>query len=216
VPANRRVVLYHAPQTRSAATLQLLEELKADYELRVINMKAGEQREPAFLAVNPMGKVPALVHDGALITEQGAIFIYLGDLYADAGLAPQMGDPLRGPYLRWLVFYGSAFEPAVMDRANKVVPANRTACPYGDFDTMLKTVTDALAKGPYLLGERLSAADVLYGTALTWTTAFGMVPKTPEIAAYIERMSGRPAAAKVGAMDAGFLVEHEAALKAKG
>lgn len=199
--SERHVILHHAPQTRSRGVLTLLEELGADYELHVLNLKAGEQRQPAYLAINPMGKVPALQHQGALVTEQGAIYIYLADLYADKGLAPQMGDPLRGPYLRWLVYYGSSFEPAVVDRAMKREPAPPSTSPYGDYDTMLATLTDQLAKGPYLLGERFSAADVLWGTALAWTTHFGLVPLTPVIQAYIERVTSRPAAKRASALD---------------
>src|SRR3569833_2172166 len=107
------LVFYHSPNTRSGGTRILLEELGADHEMVVLNMKAGEQRKPEYMAVNPLGKVPAIVHDGVLITEQGAIFIYLADLFAEAGLAPPIGDPQRGPYLRFLVYYGSSFEPAV-------------------------------------------------------------------------------------------------------
>src|SRR5690349_14041878 len=98
------ITLFHAPQSRSSAALILLEELDAPYELRVINMKAGEQRQPAYLQINPMGKVPAMMHRGALVTEQVAIFLYLADLFPDAGLAPALGDALRGPYLRWMAF----------------------------------------------------------------------------------------------------------------
>ena len=93
------IVFFHAPNTRSSGARILLEELAAPHELRVVNMKAGEQRKPAFLAVNPMGKVPAILHRGALVTEQAAIFIYLADLFPKAGLAPATDDRLRGPYL---------------------------------------------------------------------------------------------------------------------
>jgi glutathione S-transferase len=118
-----RVTLFHSPNTRSTATLLLLEELGAPYDLKVVNMKAGEQRQPGYLAINPMGKVPALLHDGALVTEQVAVFLYLADLFPQAGLAPAIGDRLRGPYLRWMAFYGSCFEPAVVDRSQKREPA---------------------------------------------------------------------------------------------
>jgi glutathione S-transferase len=196
------VTLYHSPNTRSSAALTLLEELGAPYELKVLNMKAGEQREAAYLAINPMGKVPAVMHDGALIAEQPAVFIYLADLFPAAGLAPPIGDPLRGPYLRWMVFYGSSFEPAVIDRAMKREPAAMATSPYGDYDTMLGTLTGQLAKGPYLLGERFSAADVLWGSALAWTTAFELVPKLPVIQTYVERITSRPAVVRVKAKDA--------------
>jgi glutathione S-transferase len=203
------VTLYHSPHTRSTGALILLEELGAPYDLHVLNMKAGEQRQPAYLAVNPMGKVPALRHGDAIITEQVAVYLYLADLFPKAGLAPQIGDPLRGPYLRWMVFYAACFEPAVVDRAAKHEPAPQTMSPYGDYETMLNTVVAQLASGPYLLGERFTAADVLWGTALGWTTMFGLVPKLPEITAYVNRIGSRPAAAHVQAKDAELAAAQE-------
>jgi glutathione S-transferase len=199
---NRQVTLFHSPNTRSTGALTLLEELGADYKLHVLNMKQGEQRASAYLAINPMGKVPAVMHNGALVTEQVAVYLYLADLYADKGLAPQIGDPLRGPYLRWMVYYGSCFEPAVVDKSQKREPAPQGMSPYGDFDTMLKTLTDQLAKGPYILGEKFSAADVLWASALTWITMFGLVEATPVIKAYVERANARPAVARARAKDA--------------
>ena len=199
---GRRVTLFHAPNTRSSGALTLLEELGADFDLHVLNLKAAEQRGPAYLAINPMGKVPAVRHGAALITEQAAVFLYLADLYPESGLAPPIGDPLRGPYLRWMVFYGSCFEPALIDRALKREPAPPGTSPYGDYDTTLKTLTDQLASGPWLLGDRFTAADVLWGTALTWTTGFKLVPALPVIQSYIDRWNARPSVARVKAKDA--------------
>src|SRR4051794_7713640 len=203
--ASRHVRLFHSPQSRSAGTLVLLEELGADYELHVLNLKKGEQRNADYLAVNPMGKVPAIVHDGALVTEQGAVYAYLADLYPEAGITPAIGDPLRGPYLRWLFYYGSSFEPALIDRSMKREPAPSSTSPYGDYETMLKTLTDQLARGPFLLGERFTAADVLWGSALRWTTMFKLVPESPVVAGYIARVTARPAFARAAAIDAGLL-----------
>lgn len=200
---------FHSPNTRSAGARILLEELGADYQLHALNMKKGEQREPAYLAINPMGKVPALVHHGELVCEQVAVFIYLADLFPAAGLAPALNDPLRGPYLRWMAFYGSCYEPAVIDRSMKREPAGTATSPYGTFDTMFKTLVDQLAKGPYLLGEKFSAADVLWGTALTWTTKFGLVPETPVTRAYMDRINARPSVAKVRRLDAELAAEQE-------
>ena len=199
--ANRRVLFYHSPQSRSAGTLFLLEELGADYELRTLDLKKNEQRGSDYLGVNPMGKVPAIVHDGALVTEQGAVYAYLADLYPEAGITPAIGDPLRGPYLRWLFFYGSSYEPALIDRSMKREPAPPSTSPYGDYDTMLKTLWDQLGDGPYLLGERFTAADVLWGMALRWTTMFKLVPETPAVKAYIERVTSRPAALRAARID---------------
>jgi glutathione S-transferase len=199
---DRQVTLYHSPNTRSFGTLVLLEELRADYRLQVLDMKSGEQRQPGFLAVNPMGKVPAILHGDALVTEQPAIFLYLADLYPEAGLAPPIGDSLRGPYLRWMVLYGSCFEPAIVDRSLKREPAAPAVCPYGDYDTLLKTLTDQLSAGKYLLGTKFTAADVLWGIALTWITMFKLVPELPVIKSYTDRMNARSSVARAKAMDA--------------
>jgi glutathione S-transferase len=201
-PVDRNIRLYHSPNSRSSGVLTLLKELDAPFELQVVNMKAAEQRQAAYLAINPMGKVPAIKHGQAIITEQVAIYLYLADLFPEAGLAPALSDPLRGPYLRWLVFYAASFEPAIVDRALKRETTPTTMCPYGDYDTMLKTLVEQLAKGPYMLGERFSAADVLWGTALTWTSTWKLVPEQPEISAYLQRWSTRPAVAKVKAIEA--------------
>lgn len=199
---DRKLTLYHAPNSRSGAARFLLEELGVPYELHVLNFKKNEQRAPAYLAINPMGKVPAIRHGDALVTEQAAVLMYLADLFPQAGLAPALDDPLRGPYLRWMVYYGSCFEPAATDLAMKREPAPPMMCPYGDYDTMLATVTRQLRAGDYLLGERFSAADVLWGTALTWTTMFKLVPELPEIMAYVERVKSRPAARRAAQADA--------------
>lgn len=206
-----RITFYHSPQTRSSGTLVLLEELGADYDLELINMKAGEQRQPAYLAVNPLGKVPAIRHGDALVTEQGAVYLYLADLFPRANLAPALDDPLRGPYLRWLVFYGSSFEPAVVDRALKREPLPPSTSPYGDFDSVMRTLADQLEEGPYLLGSRMTAADVLWGTALNWTIGFGVVPNLPVFQRYVERMTARPAFVRVAERDAAWSAEHERA-----
>ncbi|MEQ1635126.1 MAG: glutathione S-transferase family protein [Methylococcales bacterium] len=200
--ATQNLTFYHSPNTRSTAVRILLEELGATYQLQVLNMQAGEQRQPAYLAINPMGKVPAIKHGEALVTEQVAIFIYLADLYPEAGLTPKIGDLLRGPYLRWMAFYGSSFEPAVIDRSQKREPTPQAMSPYGDFDTLFKTLTDQLAKDPYLLGDRFTALDILWGTALTWVTQFQLIPAVPVIQAYIDRINARPSVLLVKAQDA--------------
>ncbi|MGU3359745.1 glutathione S-transferase family protein [Methylobacterium sp. M6A4_1b] len=205
------LILYHSPQTRSSGVRILLEELGAPHRLDVRDLRSGQARDAAYLRVNPLGKVPALRHGDALITEQAAIYLYLADLFPERGLAPPIGDPLRGPYLRWMVFYGSSFEPAVVDRALQREPGPRAMSPYGDFDAVLKTVVDALTPGPYLLGERHSAADVLWGSALNWTTSFKLVPEEPAIMAYLARINARPAVGTVMAAEAALSAELEAA-----
>ncbi|MDH4562134.1 glutathione S-transferase family protein [Pseudomonas sp. BN411] len=199
---NRQVTLYHCPYTRSTGALTLLEELGADFKLHVMNMKLGEQRKPEFLAINPMGKVPTITHGDAVVTEQVSVYLYLADLYPEAKLAPPLGDPLRGPYLRWMVFYGSCFEPAVVDRVQNREPIPEARSPYGDFDSVMKTLVGQLKQGPWLLGEQFTAADVLWGSALNWTTQFGLIPEVPAIKAYIARFIERPAYTRALAKDA--------------
>ena len=196
------LTLYHCPPSRSSGVLALLTELKAPYELHVMNMKKQEHKKPEFLAINPMGKVPAIVHDGAVVTEQVAIYIYLADLFPQAGLAPAIGDPLRGPYLRWMAFYGACFEPAVIDDWMKRPPVDKAACAYGDSAAVYKLINDQLAKGPYLLGDKFSAADILWGSAMGWMNMYQLLPESAVISAYIDRIASRPAVIAAKAKDA--------------
>lgn len=204
-----KIVLFHCPNSRSTGALILLEELGAPYELRVLNMQAGEQRNPAYLAINPMGKVPAILHGRVLVTEQVAVYLYLGDLFPGAGLTPAIGDKRRGPYMRWMAFYAGSFEPAVVDKAMKREPGPTAMSPYGSFDAVMATLNAQLEAGPFILGRDFSVADVLWGTALRWTTTFGVVPETPAIKAYIERTANRPAFVRVGERDAEIAAEQK-------
>lgn len=196
------LTLYHNPQSRSSGARILLEALGVAYDVKYIDLASGQNRSPEFLALNPLGKLPTLVHGDAVVTEQVAITIYLADRFPAAGLAPAFDDPQRGPYLRWLAFYGACFEPALVDHAYKREPIEASASPYRDYDTVIATLVAQLERGPYLLGERLTAADLLWGTALRWTTGFGIVPKLPVVMAYMERVAAHPAFAKAAALDA--------------
>lgn len=189
--SDRHVTLFHSPNTRSSGVLTLLKELNADFELHMLDLKTNEQRGAEYLAINPMGKVPAIKHGDELITEQVAIFLYLADLYPEASLAPAIGEPLRGAYLRWMVYYGSCFEPAIVDRSQKNPPAPPSTSPYGDYDTMLSTLTDRLSQGDYFLSDKFTALDLLWGTALSWVTMFKLVPMLPVIKTYIDRINDR-------------------------
>lgn len=179
-----------------------MEETGQPYERVLTDISTGAQRTPEYLAINPMGKVPAIRHGEAVVTEQGAIYLYLADLWPQAGLAPPIGDPLRGPYLRWIVFYGSSFEPAMVDRALKREPGRAGTMPYGDVETTIATLKGQLARGPWILGERFTAADVLWGTALTWMISFGLLPAEEPFTGYIGRWNERPSVARVRAIDA--------------
>ena len=193
MPQDRHLTLYHSPRSRSRGARMLLEELGADYAVHAFDLTTGEHRVPEFLAMNPLGKVPTLRHGDVIVTEQVAVYLYAAELYPEAGLSPAVGDPLRGPYLRWMAFYGSCFEPAVVDHSMGRPPAAYSTSPYGDFDTVIAAINAQLAKGPYLLGDRFTAADVLWGAALDWITMFKLIPETPVVRAYIDRILARPA-----------------------
>lgn len=196
------ITLYHNPTSRSAGARILLEALGVPYAVQPIDFASGQNRTPEFLAINPLGKLPTLVHDGAVVTEQVAITIYLADRFSPGQLAPALDDRLRGPYLRWLAFYGACFEPALVDHAYQRAPLDPAVAPYRDYDTVIETLVAQLSKGPWLLGERFTAADILWGTALRWTTGFGIVPKRPEITDYIERVTAHPAFLRAAGLDA--------------
>ncbi|MET0321696.1 MAG: glutathione S-transferase family protein [Duganella sp.] len=204
------LTLHHCPNSRSTGVLALLQELQAPHDLHVMNMKKKENREPAYLAINPMGKVPAIEHDGALVTEQVAIYIYLADVFSEANLAPPLGDPLRGPYLRWMAFYGSCFEPALIDRWLQREVPDKATTGYGSFDDVFDTLLAQLAKGPYLLGEKFTALDVLWGTALGWMDLFDLLPKRTEIADYVARVHSRPAIKAAQAQDQALAAAQQA------
>jgi glutathione S-transferase len=123
---------------------------------------------------------------------------------------------MRGPYLRWIVLYGASFEPAMVDKAMKREPAPKAMSPYSDHDSVSNTILAQLNKGPYLLGERFSAADVLWGGALRWTTMFKLFPESPAVMDYVKRVTGRPAFVKMIKDDAERAAQHQAAVEAKG
>jgi glutathione S-transferase len=208
-----RITFHYAPHSRAFGTRFLLEELGVPYDLHVLDIRTGDQLRPDYLAINPMGKVPAISHRGVVVTEQAAVALYLGDLLAEVGLAPGIGDPRRGIYLRWMVFYGSSFEPALVDHAMKRPPLPRNNSPYADYETVVAIVNEHLKSGaPFWLGESFSVADTLWGSALAWVTNFGIFEKTPEVASYIERVTSRPAFQKAWADEAALIADRDAAV----
>lgn len=190
---SERPVLYHMPQTRGGTTLWMNEELGGACEIRLINLRKGEGRTPQFLRINPMGKLPALTHQGEIVTEAAAICAYLADLHPEKGLAPTTTDPKRGVYYRWMFFAPSCIEPMMLDRLGKVTRENATAAGHGDYERVMASIDQALSAGPWLLGARFSAADVVMGATLNFATMFGAIPKEGRIREYVERVAARPA-----------------------
>lgn len=196
------LVLYHAAPSRSSIVHWMLEEIGQPYRTELLDLKAEENRQPAYLAVNPMGKVPALRHDGVVITEAAAICLYLADRFPEAGLTVPVDDPRRGPFLKWLFFGPSCLEPAIMDKAlPRAKPAPRSAAGHGEFDTVMEVLAEAVEPGPHLLGAPFTAADVVIGSGLRWGMQFGIVPQRPEFTAYAGRLAERPALQRTTAQD---------------
>jgi len=197
-----KLTLYHIAPSRSSIVHWMLEEVGEPYDIHLLSMKRGEQRAPDYLAVNPMGKVPALRHGDVVVTEAAAICAYLADEFPRAKLNVPVGDPRRGPYLKWLFFGPSCLEPAMIDRAS---PRKEEAAPamlgYGSYDTVLDVVAQAVATGPYLLGDQFTAADVVIGSGLRWGMGFKLLPQRPEFVAYTARLAERPPLKRAEAKD---------------
>lgn len=191
--ATAELIHYHAPQTRSVTIRWLCAELGVEPELRLLNLQKGEHKSPEYLAINPMGKVPAIVHKGVVITESPAICAYLADAFPEAGLAPALDDPARGQYFRAMFFYGGCVEPAASDRAFKREPGPASALGYGSYESMLEGLRDIVGAGPYILGDRFTAADVILGGGVGYLRDFGLLPDEPIFNGYAERVRARPA-----------------------
>jgi glutathione S-transferase len=197
-----KLTLYHAAPSRSSVTRWMLEEIGEPYEIKLLRLSEGDQQKPDYLAINPMGKVPALQHGDVVITESAAICTYLADAFPQARLNVPIGDPRRGIYLKWLFFGPGCLEPAVIDRAapRKEEP-RRAMLGYGDFDTVMNVLAKAVEKGPWLMGEQFTAADVVIGANIRWGMIFKLLPERKEFLDYSARIAARPAAQRAEAKD---------------
>ena len=202
------ITLHHHPFSRAAGAVWVLEEVGQPYELKFVDLMKGAHKAPEFLKLNPMGKLPVLTDGDAVITEAAAIDLYLADRYALGKLAPAVDDPRRGTYLRWSLFAPSVIEPGSMARAQKW-EFKPSQAGWGDYDAMMTAISGAVAKGPFLLGEMFSMADVIFGGTLRFMTMFGMMKPTPEIAAYLENINARPALKRADEKNQAVMKEHD-------
>ena len=208
--ASPQLTLYHASPSRSSIVHWMLEELGEPYKLEVLNLRAGDQRKPAYLAINPMGKVPTLKDGDVVVSEVAAICCYLADTYPKAKLAPPIGDKRRGEYLKWLFYGPSCLEPAMIDKALNRPPAPRTTAGWADYDTVVEVLRSAVGAREYLLGEQFTAADVVIGSGLRWGMLFKMFPELPEFVTYVDRLKARPAMQRQLAKDEEFAKQQSA------
>jgi len=195
--------LYWSPRSRSFSGLWLMEETGQPYERVLTDISTGAQKTPEFLAVNPMGKVPALKDGDVSVAEASAICAYVADRYPDAKLAPPVGDPRRAKYLQWLFFSPGCIEPAIIQIFTKIDVPTSTAA-WGSATQVFDVLDAALEKGPYLLGDTFSAADIMIGSGLNFAVRmFKMVPTRPSFDRYIDACSARPAFQRAEAIAAG-------------
>ncbi len=185
--------LYWAPQTRSSRAVWMLEEAGVDYEIELVDIRdPGRQDAPDFRAASPMRKVPALKDDNVQMSESAAICLYIADRYCSGTLAPAIDDPQRGKFLYWLLYTPAVIEPTMSEKINKIQP-NRGRNGWGDFDSMISTLSDGLGAGPWILGEQFTAADVMLGSSVHFLQLFDMLGDAPVLREYVDRCRQRPA-----------------------
>ena len=196
------LVFYTNPMSRGRLVRWMLEEVGQPYRTEILDYDT-TMKAPEYLAINPMGKVPALRHGDAVVTECAAICAYLADAFPQAHLAPPSGDRLRAPYYRWMFFAAGPIEAATSNKAlGFVVPTERERMiGYGNAGLAFKTIEDAVARGPYLVGDSFTAADVYVGSQLGFGMMFGMIEKRPAFEAYWQRVSSRPACRRANELD---------------
>jgi glutathione S-transferase len=202
IPMAGELVLYTNPMSRGRIARWMLEEVGQPYKVEVLDY-ASTMKAPVYLAVNPMGKVPALRHGDAVVTETAAICAYLADAFPQAKLAPPPADKLRAPYYRWLFFSAGPVEAAISNKAlGFIVPPERERMiGYGNIAQVMETLEAAVSRGNYLVGDSFTAADVYVGSAIGYGLMFGTIEKRPAFEKYWQRISSRPAMARAKELD---------------
>jgi len=210
-PMSEDLVFYTNPMSRGRIVRWMLEEVGQPYRTELLNW--GENREPAFLAVNPMGKVPTIKHGETVVTEGAAICAYLADAFPQAGLAPPLGDHRRGPYFRWLFFAAGPVEAAVTNRTLgvEVSPEQTRMVGYGNYAAVMDTIEHALSQSDFLTGDTFTAADVYFGAQMGWGLQMSTIEPRPAVQRYVERVTARPAFKRASEIDDKLIAEQHAA-----
>ena len=205
------ITLYHHPFSRAATAVWMLEEVGLEegtgYELAFVDLKKRDQDTDMYRTLNPMGKLPTLVDGDALVTETGAVGLYLADRYSPGNLAPALDDPARAAYFRWILFGPSVIEPAAATQAAGW-EVNPGSVGWGSWETMLASTRAAIGDGPWVLGERFTMADVCFGATVRFMVQFKMLPQEPLFLDYIERLNARPAAQRAAAINQRVIAEN--------
>ena len=198
--------LFHHPFSRAANTVWALEEVGQPYEIVHVDLMQGEQKQDAVRSRNGMGKIPVVVDGDVVVAEAAAIALYLADRYAPGRLAPALDAPERAAYLQWSFYAPSVIEPGCLAHAQKW-EYRASAAGFGTYPEMLDTISRAVAKGPWLLGEQFTMADLVFGGTVGYLTMFGMLDKRPEYIDYVARLEARPASIKAKAINARIIEE---------
>lgn len=198
------LTLYHAPNSRSSRFVWLLEEIGQPYAIELVSIRRRDgsgHQDPAYRKIQPHGKVPALVHDGAIVFESSAIALYLADAFPEARLGPRIGDPARGPFVTWLAYYTGVLEPAFVGKALGFATTNSTTG-WAPTEEILAYIDGQLQRGPYLLGDAFSTADILFGSSFALFKGSPLMPPASVRDAYVERLVSRPAYKRAAEKDA--------------
>lgn len=202
------IVLFHHPFSRAANVVWMLEEVGVPYELRFVDIMKGDQKSPELLALNPMGKLPTLTDGDAVVSESAAIGLYLADRHSYGTLAPKVDDPARAAYLRWSLFAPSVIEPGLMAKHSGWSFKDGQAG-WGAFDAMLAAMEHAVSDRDYLLGDKFSMADVIFGGTIRFMLDFKMLEARPTFVAYADRLRGRAASKRADAKNQQIMQEHD-------
>ena len=207
-----RIIFYTNPMSRGRIARWMLEEVGEPYETVILDYGT-TMKAPEYLAVNPMGKVPAIKHRDVVVTEGAAICAYLADAFPAKELAPPTSDPQRGEYYRWLFFGAGPVEQAVTNTYLKwqPTPEQQMMVGYGCYATVLDVLERLVARGPWLLGEKFSALDVYLGSQIAWGTQFGTMEKRPGFEDYVARIAARPAYRRASELDDAAMPKKEEA-----
>ena len=205
------IVFYTNPMSRGQIVRWMLEEVGQPYRTEILDYESG-LKSPAYLAINPMGKVPTIAHRGQVVTECAAICAYLADAFPAAGLAPPSGSPARAPYYRWLFFAAGPVEAAVTNRqVGFETGADKSRMMgYGTFDATMDVLEAAVSTGGWVTGGAFSAADVYVGSQVDWGLMFGSMPKRAGFEAYAKKLQARPAYQRAKAIDGKLIAEMQA------
>ena len=196
---------YYNPNSRAQITLWMLEEVQANYAIELIDFKKNDQKSPEFLKINPMGKIPTLVHKGTVITEAAAICAYLADAFPNKKLAPPWDDPERGSYFRWLFFAAGCVEPAITDKVNpRRDEARASGLGYGSYASTMSTLEAAVTNKSFVCGNQFSAADVYVGSQIIWGLLFKTIPEREAFTKYVIPLKQRSAYLKAEAIAAEY------------